>query len=134
MMLFPFAPASLDVVMANQILEHTKELFWIMDQVSRSLKEGGHFLIGVPNLASLHNRILLALGRQPSPIKNNSAHVRGYTKPDMKALLESGFPGGYELKNFGGSNFYPFPGFVARASGCASSLRWPGASSSISKR
>ena len=74
--------------MANQILEHTKEIFWILDQVSTVLKEGGHFLLGVPNLASLHNRLLLAFGRQPSPIQNNSAHVRGYTKPDVLQLLK----------------------------------------------
>jgi SAM-dependent methyltransferase len=111
---FPFAPGSLDVVIANQIFEHTKEIFWILDQVSTVLKEGGHFLIGVPNLAALHNRILLALGRQPSPLKNNSAHVRGFTKPDLLQLLESAFPGGYRLVHFGGGNFYPFPPFLAR--------------------
>jgi SAM-dependent methyltransferase len=111
---FPFKPGSLEVVMANQILEHTKELFWILDQVSRVLKVGGHLLIGVPNLAALHNRILLALGRQPSPLKNNSAHVRGFTKSDMEQLMESAFPGGYRLDHFGGSNFYPFPPVIAR--------------------
>lgn len=111
---FPFAEGTLDIVMANQILEHTKEVFWILDQISRSLKVGGHLLIGVPNLAALHNRILLALGQQPSPLKNNSAHVRGFTKGDLLRLLESGFPRGYVLRHFGGSNFYPFPPFLAR--------------------
>lgn len=111
---FPFEDGAFDVVMANQILEHTKELFWILDQVSRVLKEGGHFIIGVPNLAALHNRLLLAAGIQPSPLKNNSAHVRGYTKGDVLRLLDSGFPGGYSLKGFGGGNFYPFPPMVAR--------------------
>jgi SAM-dependent methyltransferase len=111
---FPFAAASLDVVMANQILEHTKELFWIFDQMSTVLKINGHLIIGVPNLAALHNRILLAAGRQPSPIKSNSAHVRGFTKKDMIQFLESGFPGGYQLVSFGGGNFYPFPGAVAK--------------------
>lgn len=111
---FPFSPESLDVVMGNQILEHTKEVFWIFDQVSTVLKVGGYFIIGVPNLAALHNRILLALGRQPSPIKNNSAHLRGYTKQDLMALANSGFKGGYELVDFGGSNFYPFPPALAQ--------------------
>ena len=111
---FPFQPETFDIVMGNQILEHTKEVFWILDQASRVLKVGGRLLIGVPNLAALHNRILLALGRQPSPLKNNSAHVRGYTKPDVLELLESGFPGGYRLSRFGGSNFYPFPPVIAR--------------------
>jgi len=111
---FPFEAESLDLVIGNQILEHTKEIFWILDQASRVLKVGGHLFLGVPNLAALHNRILLALGRQPSPLKNNSAHVRGYTKPDVLDLLKSGFPGGYRLRDFGGSNFYPFPPIMAR--------------------
>jgi SAM-dependent methyltransferase len=111
---FPFAERELDVVIANQILEHTKEVFWILDQISRVLKEGGHLLIGVPNLAALHNRVLLAVGIQPSPLKNNSAHIRGYTKGDMIRLLDSGYPGGYRLRGFGGSNFYPFPPLIAR--------------------
>jgi SAM-dependent methyltransferase len=111
---FPFNTESLDVVIANQILEHTKEIFWILDQTSNVLKVGGSLLIGVPNLAALHNRVLLAVGRQPSPLKNNSAHIRGFTKPDVRALLDSVWPGGYHLKGFGGGNFYPFPPVIAR--------------------
>jgi SAM-dependent methyltransferase len=111
---FPFEDESFDVVMANQILEHTKELFWIFDQISRVLKKNGRLLIGVPNLAALHNRVLLAAGLQPSPLKNNSAHVRGFTKGDVLQFVESAFPGGYQLKGFGGSNFYPFPPLLAR--------------------
>ena len=111
---FPFAAGSLDVVMGNQILEHTKEVFWILDQISTVLKDRGHLILGVPNLAALHNRLLLAFGRQPSPLKNSSAHVRGFTKGDMAQLLNSPFPGGYQLVDFGGSNFYPFPPFLAQ--------------------
>ncbi len=110
----PFQDGSVDVVIANQILEHVKELFWIFHEISRVLPLGGKVILGVPNLASLHNRILLAFGRQPSPLKNNSAHIRGYTKRDLVNFLESCFPGGYKLKEFGGSNFYPFPPVVAR--------------------
>jgi SAM-dependent methyltransferase len=111
---FPFGPGSVDVVIANQILEHTKELFWILHQVSTAIREGGRLLVGVPNLASLHNRILLLGGRQPTSLRNYTAHVRGFTKRDLEALLDRGFPGGYRLSGFAGSNFYPFPGPVAR--------------------
>lgn len=111
---FPYETQSLDVILANQILEHTKEIFWILDQCSHALRVGGSLMVGVPNLAALHNRILLALGQQPSPLKNNSAHVRGYTKPDMKALLASAWSEGYALQGFGGSNFYPFPPVLAK--------------------
>ncbi len=110
----PFPDGAVDVVIANQVLEHVKELFWIFHEISRVLPVGGSLILGMPNLAALHNRILLAMGRQPSPLKNNSAHIRGYTKHDVMRFLDSCFPGGYELVAFGGSNFYPFPPVVAR--------------------
>lgn len=110
----PFEDGSVDVVIANQILEHTKEIFWILHQVSRIVRVGGSLIIGVPNLAAFHNRILLSLGRQPSPIKTASAHVRGFTKGDLTRFLEACFSGGFVLKDFGGSNFYPFPPVLAK--------------------
>jgi len=110
----PFEDNSFDVVIMNQIMEHVKEVFWILHEVSRIVKLNGFFIVGVPNLASLHNRFLLSLGKQPTSIKNNSAHVRGYTFSDFKNLLNSGFPNGWELCDFGGSNFYPFPPPIAK--------------------
>ena len=110
----PFENESVDVIIMNQIMEHVKEVFWILHEVTRVLRVGGSFLVGVPNLASLHNRLLLLAGNQPSPLKNHSAHVRGYTKGDFRNLLNSGYPQGYYLRSFGGSNFYPFPPVVAR--------------------
>ncbi|MCX7227972.1 MAG: methyltransferase domain-containing protein [Burkholderiales bacterium] len=110
----PFESGSVDIVIANQVLEHTKELFWIAHEVSRVLRVGGSFVVGVPNLASLHNRVLLAFGRQPTQIRSASAHVRGFTRPDLLAFFDDCFPGGYRCAGFGGSNFYPFPPVLAR--------------------
>jgi SAM-dependent methyltransferase len=110
----PFADGSVDIVIVNQVLEHTKEIFWVFHEISRVLSPQGNVIIGVPNLAALHNRILLLLGRQPSPIKSHSAHIRGFTKGDLLQFLESCFPGGYELQEFRGSNFYPLPPFLAK--------------------
>jgi methionine biosynthesis protein MetW len=110
----PFEDESLDVILINQVLEHVKDVFWILNEISRVLKVGGHLIVGVPNLASLHNRFLLMLGKQPTSIKNDSAHVRGYTKSDFRNLLNAGFTDGYSLSNFGGSNFYPFPAPIAK--------------------
>jgi len=111
---FPFASESVDVVMANQILEHVKEIFWVLHESSRILRVGGSLIIGVPNLAAFHNRCLLAFGKQPTCLQNQSAHVRGYTKSDLLELLGGPFPGGYTLRKFGGSNFYPFPPLLAK--------------------
>ena len=102
------------MVISNQTLEHVKEIFWILHEISRTLKMGGHFIIGVPNLASMHNRLLLLLGKQPTCLQNASAHVRGYTRSDILKALTTVFPGGYQLAGFGGSNFYPFPPVLAK--------------------
>lgn len=110
----PFADEGVDLIMANQVLEHTKEVFWIFHEVSRTLKVGGHFLFGVPNIASLHNRALLLLGQQPTQHKLCSAHVRPFSKRDTMKFLEVCFPGGYQLAGFAGAQFYPFPRPAAR--------------------
>jgi SAM-dependent methyltransferase len=110
----PFADGEVDLIIANQVLEHTKEIFWIFHEVSRSLKLGGHFLFGVPNICSLHNRFLLLVGRQPTQHKVCSAHVRPFSKGDTLAFLNACFPGGYQLTEFRGAQFYPFPARLSR--------------------
>jgi ubiquinone/menaquinone biosynthesis C-methylase UbiE len=106
----PFGDNEMDLIIANQILEHTKEIFWIFHEISRVLKPGGYFLVGVPNLASLHNRILLLMGKQPSCIYPESAHVRGYTKEGLQRFAKIGK---LKIIKTGGSNFYPFPPKIA---------------------
>jgi SAM-dependent methyltransferase len=110
----PLADGEADLIIANQVLEHTKEIFWIFHEVSRSLKVGGNFLFGVPNICSLHNRFLLLLGRQPTQHKVCSAHVRPFSKEDTLAFLNACFPGGYKLAQFRGAQFYPFPARLSR--------------------
>ena len=112
--LFPFGDESVDIIIANQILEHLKEIFWVFHESTRILKRGGSLIIGVPNIAALHNRVLLLFGKQPSPLKNWSAHVRGWTKHDLLNFLSKCWAGGYSLKDFGGSNFYPFPPLISK--------------------
>lgn len=111
---FPFPDGSLDVVIANQIIEHVKEIFWIFHQVSRTLKVGGRFVIGVPNLASFHCRMMLLSGLHPTIIKAASAHVRGWTKRDLLRFVNACAPGVYEQRGFGGGNFYPLPPVLAK--------------------
>ena len=69
----PFADGELDFVIANQVLEHIKELFWINHEVFRVLKPGGFFFIGVPNVLAFHNRILGNFGFHPTCNKSVSA-------------------------------------------------------------
>ncbi len=121
----PLEDRSVDLVIMNQVLEHIKDIYWVFHEVSRVLAVGGKLIVGVPNLASFHNRILLVLGLQPTCIKTNSAHVRGFTRGDILQFLNEVFPRGYQLRRFKGANFYPFPPWLAEpAAALFPSLSW----------
>lgn len=38
---FPIDDSSIDLVCANQVLEHCKDIFWILSEISRCLRPGG---------------------------------------------------------------------------------------------
>jgi len=101
-----------DIVVANQVIEHVKEVFWIFSELSRVLKPGGVAIIAVPNLASFHNRIALLFGMQPTCIEPLSAHVRGFARDGFKRLIEC--DGYFQLMSTRGSNFYPLPPALSR--------------------
>lgn len=103
----PAEDAFFDIVIANQIVEHVKEIFWVFSEISRVLKPGGLLVVGVPNLASLHNRLLLLAGEQPSTIETLGPHVRGFTAPALRRFVEA--DGYFKIIQVKGSNFYPFP-------------------------
>lgn len=109
---YKFLDQSIDVVLANQILEHTKELFWIFSEISRILKPKGIFIVGVPNLASFHNRLLLLMGKQPTSIRTFGPHIRGFSSKDFIKFIEK--DGYFKVIKTAGSNFYPFPSTLAR--------------------
>ncbi len=110
----PFRDSSLDFIIANQFLEHTKEVFWINHEIFRSLKTGGYFFLGVPNLLSLHNRILMVLGYHPTQHKLSSAHVRPFSKKDVFNFYKDIGGKFCRVVGFWGSQFYPFPKPIAR--------------------
>ncbi|WP_419876526.1 hypothetical protein [Francisella tularensis] len=95
-------------MIANQVLEHTKELFWINHEVFRCLKIGGYFYVGVPNILSIHNRILMLFGYHPTCSKSISAHVRGFSPKDIKQFYRN-IAGSFLLsKVLKGRNFILF--------------------------
>lgn len=110
---FPFKSESIDLIVCNQVLEHTKEIFWILHECSRCLKVGGKIIIGVPNLAAWHNRVILLVGKTPPCIELEGNHVRGFTKKNLiKFVLQSS--NCYSLERKSGVGFYPFPKLLSR--------------------
>jgi SAM-dependent methyltransferase len=110
--IFPFPDAHFHIVLANQVLEHTKEIFWTFSEIGRVLLPGGAAIVGVPNLASLHSRAMLLFGMQPSPIEVMGPHVRGFTEGGFIRFATAG--GFFEVAGVKGSNFYPFPAQLAK--------------------
>jgi SAM-dependent methyltransferase len=103
----PFPDGMFDVVVANQIFEHLKQIYRPISEVHRVLKPGGYFLFSVPNLGALHCRIQLLLGKQPSTIKVFEAHVRAFSIPAAREFLT--LNDHFEIVDFRGSGLYPFP-------------------------
>lgn len=110
----PFKNESIDFIIANQILEHTKEIFWINHEIFRSLKIGGYLFLGVPNVLSLHNRVLMPLGYHPTQYKSISAHLRTFSKKDVFNFYKNVGKNFCQIQGFWGSQFYPFPQPLAR--------------------
>jgi len=104
---FPWADASVDVAVANQVFEHLKNVFLPMSEIARVLAPGGYLVFSVPNLASVHNRLMLAAGRQPSSIRTFGPHVRGFTYRQARAFVA--FEGFYEIVHTTGVGFHPLP-------------------------
>jgi methionine biosynthesis protein MetW len=103
----PVGDRSLDIVILNQVLEHTKEVFFIFSEMSRVLKPGGLLILGVPNLAAWHNRLLLLLGRQPTSIEVLGPHIRGFTLPSLRRFVETG--GFFRVLAARGTHYYGVP-------------------------
>jgi SAM-dependent methyltransferase len=103
----PWPDASVDVVICNQVLEHLKNIWLPMSEMHRVLKPGGHAVLSVPNLASLHNRVLLGFGRQPTSVRVFGPHVRGYAWSEFRLFVER--EGAYSVRTARGAGFYPVP-------------------------
>jgi SAM-dependent methyltransferase len=110
----PFESGSIDLIIANQVLEHTKEVFWIHHEIFRCLRIGGLLYLGVPNVLSLHNRILGLFGVHPTSAKLISAHVRVFSKQDTFLFYREVAGSFGAVEGFYGSQFYPFPRIIAR--------------------
>ncbi|MBI5744908.1 MAG: class I SAM-dependent methyltransferase [Elusimicrobia bacterium] len=104
---FPYQDGAFDVVVCNQVLEHLKNIFLPLSEMERVLKPGGRLALGIPNLAGLHNRVLLAFGSQPLCNAISGPHVRCFTHKGFLELLRSN--GNFTVEAVAGSSLYPLP-------------------------
>lgn len=104
---FSFADETFEIVTCNQVLEHLKNIFLPLSEMERVLRTGGYLAIGIPNLAGLHNRILLLFGFQPICNDILGPHIRCFTHKAFLNFLKSN--PNFRLIATTGSSLYPFP-------------------------
>lgn len=77
-----------DFVVLSAILEHVFDPGSLLEESRRVLKQYGHLIVAVPNIAVLGNRIKLLFGRPIDWIGTGGEHIRAFTKPSLEALLK----------------------------------------------
>ena len=108
---FPFDDSSMGVVICNQVFEHLKQIYLPLAEIHRVLSKGGILIFSTPNLSSLHCRLMLMLGIQPSVIKVFGPHIRGFAFRELRDLLT--FNSLFKVRSVYGAGFYPLPEPIA---------------------
>ncbi len=131
---FPFTRGSMDIVHANQVIEHVDHIDHFLAECHRVLKPGGWLVLGTENLASWHNIAATIFGYQPFSSSNITEKVGGLGNPwalhrgerlardvswmhvtllSYQAFLEYQEIYGFEVTRTRGAGYYPFPHFLA---------------------
>jgi hypothetical protein len=85
---FPAADGDFDLAIWNRELVTVKNLGPALREARRVLRPGGVLVVAVPNLAALHNRLLLLAGRQPTTLHVGTGdHIRGFVIRSMTGFL-----------------------------------------------
>jgi len=96
---FPYADASLSTVVCGELIEHLfHDPMFMMSEINRILKPGGHLVLTTPNIASMRALSAILNGYHPgfftSYIRpggehnDHPRHNREYTPDDIYHLLE----------------------------------------------
>ncbi|MBC8525987.1 MAG: class I SAM-dependent methyltransferase [Candidatus Cloacimonetes bacterium] len=91
----PFENEFFDNISCFEVLEHLLEPLKVTKEINRVLKKGGCFIVSVPNILNIINRIHFLFGNFVDVMdvahKNNelfSEHIKMFSKDKLEKLLE----------------------------------------------
>jgi acetyltransferase-like isoleucine patch superfamily enzyme/2-polyprenyl-3-methyl-5-hydroxy-6-metoxy-1,4-benzoquinol methylase len=89
-----------DAIVAADVIEHLKDPLGLLERLRPFLKEGGHFVISIPNIAHGSVRLALLSGRFEYGDWGllDSTHLRFFTRESFERLLEEAGLGLVELR------------------------------------
>lgn len=87
---WPFGPASFDVIVACELIEHLFLLRPFLERVAATLREGGLFLGSVPNAFRLRNRWKFFFGKE---YETDPTHMRQFSYKRLEQELALFFSG-----------------------------------------
>jgi len=114
----PIRPASVDVVVMSEVIEHLVDTDSAIEAAHLALKPGGSLLLSTPNLAAWYNRGLLAAGIQPvfsevslrsvfgRPGSQVAGHLHMFTR---RALVEFLAAYGFSCVKVAGARYHDVP-------------------------
>jgi ubiquinone/menaquinone biosynthesis C-methylase UbiE len=128
--MLPFPNNFFDVVLCHQVAEHLMDVDHMMQEVWRVLKLNGGFLISVPNLCSLHNRLFMLAGYQPTVVSPSNKfsfgnsmqgeqleesvghrHNKAFSPRAFKEMIKYY---GFKIEHYWGSGIYFLPEFILK--------------------
>jgi len=125
------ADESVDIVTANQVIEHLHETDGFVRELRRVLRPGGVLVLSTNNLASWHNVAALVVGAQPFPADvstnpdigklvrvnggdtggwSSFTHLRIFSYRALKEMMQAH---GFVVERIQGIGYYPLPGRLA---------------------
>jgi|SRR3972149_9598618 len=127
----PFKSSFFDIVSANQIIEHLRDLDFFLEEIHRVLKPQGYLILSTENLSSWHNILALCLGWQAfsqhvssyrsigNPLsighntdyKSGTMHIKILTPRGLRELAKLH---NFKIEEFFGAGYYPLPSFLSK--------------------